>query len=316
MKHVYVISFHKNFEQLKRLVAALEFENTFFVIHVCKSYAGFEDIRKYFAGRDNITFCKRVRGVWGTYYVGRAQFNAILEAVNTFGPFDFLTTLSGQDYPIKSNLHIQSFLSANIGKEFMETQPIPPPLNKEGKYLHPINHFWTDRNLSNRYEFYYQKIYGHHYIRIPGELAPENSLKDKLGNLVKGLMGKIIPRRKFLKDHSPFLGPNWFSISYDVARYMEKQYARNNAFHNYMKKVYSASEMMFATILLNSPFKNRVVNDTLREIIWNEGAPNPIYLTKEHYQRLAAQGPSKLFARKFDLNVDSTILDLLDEFRK
>jgi hypothetical protein len=64
---------------------------------------------------------------------------------------------------------------------------------------------------------------------------------------------------------------------------------------------------------LNSIFEDKVVNDHLRYIDWNKrgAARPPAILLKRDFGKLA--NTHKLFARKFDTNVDSEILDMIDK---
>jgi hypothetical protein len=63
--------------------------------------------------------------------------------------------------------------------------------------------------------------------------------------------------------------------------------------------------------LLNSHLKNSIVNDHLRYIRFVRGAPNPDTLTIADKEVLINSG--KFYARKFNAEQDSAILDYLDE---
>jgi hypothetical protein len=70
-------------------------------------------------------------------------------------------------------------------------------------------------------------------------------------------------------------------------------------------------EIFFQTIILNSSFARRAVNDNLRYIEWKDpDAGSPAILRKSDFQKLASS--SKLFARKFDMTVDTEVLDFID----
>jgi hypothetical protein len=62
---------------------------------------------------------------------------------------------------------------------------------------------------------------------------------------------------------------------------------------------------------MNSPLKHVVVNDNLRYIDWSKkGVPHPALLTIDDADNLL--NSSKLFARKFDIELDEAVLDLID----
>jgi hypothetical protein len=86
----------------------------------------------------------------------------------------------------------------------------------------------------------------------------------------------------------------------------------NPAFVNFFKYVDIPDEMFFQTIILNSPFKESVINDNLVYIDWEN--PNPSYprtFVKTDFEILVSS--SKLFARKFDVSRDADILDMIDQ---
>jgi hypothetical protein len=70
-------------------------------------------------------------------------------------------------------------------------------------------------------------------------------------------------------------------------------------------------EIFYQTILLNSPLQQTVVNDEVHYIAWPElSGPHPDILGVPDFDRFMAT--DKLFARKFDATVDSTVLDRID----
>ena len=73
------------------------------------------------------------------------------------------------------------------------------------------------------------------------------------------------------------------------------------------------TNIFFQTLILNSPFKNTVVHNTLREIQWN-GGPNPKTYTLEDYQLICES--EALFARKFDSEVDNEIIKKVYQYIK
>lgn len=69
-------------------------------------------------------------------------------------------------------------------------------------------------------------------------------------------------------------------------------------------------EMVFQTVLMNGPFRDTVINDSRRLIVWPKaGAPHPRILTMRDRERLDVPGP--FIARKFDVAVDADVVRLL-----
>ena len=74
---------------------------------------------------------------------------------------------------------------------------------------------------------------------------------------------------------------------------------------------WAVDELIFQTILLNSEFKDSIVNDHLRYIKFLKGDSRPQTLTIKDADILVTSG--KFYARKFDPSKDTAILDYLDQ---
>ena len=90
-------------------------------------------------------------------------------------------------------------------------------------------------------------------------------------------------------------------------------YARENPrFVTFFEHVLHPDEIFFQTILMNSDLRHTVVNDHLRYVDWTASPGHPAILTAADFGALIDSG--KLLARKFDDDVDLTILDDLDDY--
>jgi Core-2/I-Branching enzyme len=118
-------------------------------------------------------------------------------------------------------------------------------------------------------------------------------------------------RRKVPGGLAPYGGEGWWSFSRPVAEYVRDFDAANPSFVRFFEHVLHPAELFFHTIVMNSPFAETVVPDHLRYIDWSED-PGPVILRTGDLERLQASG--KLFARKFDTDVDERVLDLIDEW--
>ena len=68
-------------------------------------------------------------------------------------------------------------------------------------------------------------------------------------------------------------------------------------------------EIALQTIVLNSPWRERVVNDSLKFIDYR--TPNYQLVSNEHFIKL--QASHALFARKFDITASKALLDRIDQ---
>jgi len=105
-------------------------------------------------------------------------------------------------------------------------------------------------------------------------------------------------------------GEAYWCLSRAAAEHVSLFVRRNPRFLRFFEHVFVPDELFFQTIVMNSELRDEVVNDTLHFVDWN-AEPGPAILTSRDLSRL--EGSEKLFARKFDLDVDPEVLDRLDE---
>ena len=99
-------------------------------------------------------------------------------------------------------------------------------------------------------------------------------------------------------------GGQWFSITHDAALYvLDSQKLINKIF----RWTISADEIFLQTVIFNSEFKDSIDNNTLRYIDWNRGSPYTF--REDDYDVLI--NSNCFFARKFDINTDERIINLI-----
>jgi hypothetical protein len=79
--------------------------------------------------------------------------------------------------------------------------------------------------------------------------------------------------------------------------------------HRFFKRVMIPDEIYLQTVLANSPLRERLVNEAVHHIEWIGGS-HPRTFVSGDFERLAGSGMP--FARKFDVDVDDEILDVID----
>lgn len=285
--HAYMIIAHNQFELLERLIAALDDERNDIYIHIDKKVKNFDFKHfKSIAKSSSVYFTKRINITWGDFSQVKAEMLLLESAVkneNPNKPYSYYHLISGVDLPIKSNNEIHSFFDESSGKEFIhfsQNEAADSSVNRI-KYYHL---FRKRRNL-----FY--KILAQAALCVQ-KLLGVNRLKDK--------------------DISVQKGCNWFSITGPLAHYIVDNMGK---YEKLFRLSYCADEVFIQTALLNSPFKDNLYmpncnNNHLacaRLIDWERG--NPYVFKKEDYSLIKAS-PAML-ARKFDLNTDSQIIDMV-----
>ena len=232
MKIAYFIQVHNDPNQLYQLIERLAFSNVCFYVHVDKK----ADIKTFLNALNgkNISFVKnRVNVHWGAYSQVQATINGLQEIIESGIDYDYITFLSGQDYPLKSNEKIVNFFSENPNKAFME--------------FYSIQNSWKEAiPRLKKYHFTNYPFWGSFQI-------------ERLINLL--LPTRTPPANLIFVGRS-----SWFTITNEHVKYILQYLNSNMAFVNYLKFTWGCDEFIFQTILYNSPFKDQMVNDNLRYV--------------------------------------------------
>lgn len=276
-RHAYMIMCHNNFELLKKLLLLLDDERNDIYLHIDKKAINF-DINSIPAivKRAQLTITERVKANWGGYSLIKVELMLLEQAVKKEHIYYHL--LSGVDLPLKTQDEIYKFFEENVGKEFIT---IDDSTETGGNFFDRIGqyHFFQD---------YIGRTEGYKSI------------------LLEFFESKLINIQKFLhinRKISPiYKDPNWFSITHDFAVFLlskEKEIKKKFGFG------LCADELFLQTIIMDSPFKDKIANDCLRYTDWERG--KPYTFTIEDYELLRSCG--KLFARKFDYDSEPEIVD-------
>lgn len=274
MKIAHLILAHKNPKQVAALIEALQHPAFHFYVHVDRK-TDITPFQLLLTGSNVYLLEKRAKIYWGEWGTIQATLNGF-EAILPNG-YDYINVISGQDFPIKSADLIYQYFCERRGTEFITCDPI-----KGGKW----------GNVASRIEDY-------HFInwRIPGKYS--------LGKLAT----KLFPKRKFPLKYEIVGRANWFALTTEAVTYALNFLQANPKVSSYFKYCWGADEFIFSTILYNSPLKNNI-QQNLIYVDWS-GADIG------HSRLLGAQDlvnlelSEKLFARKFDLENNPPMLDML-----
>ena len=118
----YLILVHKYPKQFKRLFMAIYHSANYYLVHVDKrSGVGLQtEIQDFLSGFSNASLLKSENTLWGGYSLIDAELRGIKELLKMGLKWEFFINLSAQDFPLKSQAHIQDFLNRNIGKNFIK----------------------------------------------------------------------------------------------------------------------------------------------------------------------------------------------------
>ena len=298
MRIAYIIIAHKLPDQLVRLVRKLNSDTAIFLIHIDKKTNAeiYQKMVSPLENYKNVYFIKRHVCNWGHFTLVNASLKGIQEILRLGMACDYVVLLSGQDYPIKSNSYIQEFLLASDGRSYLEYFSLPTDRWDDGEGGFDRLNYW-------HFNFYGQEFT---FLRKNGYL-------DHVPDQLWSTLAEIVPvSRSFPGSMDFFGGSAFWCLSRDCVEYIDSFVRQNIKFVKFFKYVKIPDEIFFQTILLNSPFQDLLVDDDLRYISWpSHPSRHPEILNKHDFERFI--NTENLFARKFDITVDTDVLDMIDK---
>ena len=289
MEKAYLIMAHKNPEQVFRLVSRLNDGSSEFFIHIDKKAAisQFQNLKQI---SNAVHFTERFDASWGGYGLIKPYLSALKTVRESSRKFDRILLLSGQDYPIKSNQNINAFFENSPYTNFINYFPIPNLTKWPGK----------DRGGLYRVDKYY---FGAKWYEL---------ICSKAINLLATYLPFL--RRKIPNGMKPYTGQTWWNLDRYALDYILDYVDRHPEYMDFHKHTFVADELFVQMIIGNSKDEkllHSIKNTEKRFTIWPKpNSAHPKLLVKSDIGAIVAS--DDLFARKFDENVDSEILDLID----
>jgi len=306
MQKNYLILAHKNPLQLSRMIERLDDGASKFFIHLDAK----TPIEPFAAclGGGHIRFIEpRERCVWGDFSIVRATIHLMEAASKEQGVF---ILMSGQDYPIQSQGYINAFLESNKGFDFIE--------------IEPLEEKWKPKMVKDKLEHYHilhSEERGHSNCYAP---FAHCSVFQKLRTITHLLKGRL-SRKNFRllcslpKRVAPFerqyAGSQFWAFSertfYAVLNYIREHKV---ALEGYYKYTSSPDEIYFHSVLMDLVAKDSTIKlkDPITYV--NYFRKNNVFITEDFEKLSSAKG--KLFARKFDTDIDIEILNKLDSYQE
>ncbi|HEU4472148.1 MAG TPA: beta-1,6-N-acetylglucosaminyltransferase [Flavisolibacter sp.] len=288
MKKAYLILAHKGPEQVHRLIEKLDDGTSFFYVHIDTK----SDIRQFESLNlfsDKLQFVPRAKADWGSLGIVEAMLNGLRAIRQADRGAEHFILLSGQDYPIKSNSHIDRFLSENKKKIFLEYFSLPDPAKwKPNGGLYRVNKYYMGLDFRQRYTA-------------------------KAVNLAARFLPFL--RRKVYNSMKPYAGSMWWILDKEALNYILDFVDGHPGYWAFHRFTFAPDEVFFHTILLNAAkgaLSSEIINNDRRFIRWKDmSASHPELIGRHYFEELKAT--EALFARKFDQAVDPDILDLIDD---
>ena len=286
----YIILAHKNPEQLTRLIDALDDKQSVFFVHLDKraDVALFARLNSY---GDKVVMVRQVATGWASFGLVEATLEGMKAVAAYPRHFDFVSLISGQHYPIKSNDHINEFLHRSRHRVFLEYSSLPDYQR------------WKIRGGLYRIDKYFLGF--RRYERLAAKTL--NFLSSHIS-----FFG-----RKFPQTMKPYAGSQWWTIDLPALHYVLNFVNNNPAYAKYHRYTFAPDELFFHNILLNAGDATQqegITNDNLLYYHWPDvNSGHPDMLQHSHLGDILAS--PALFARKFDMEQDALVLDKIDESR-
>ena len=296
---VYFILSHSNVEFLERLVRTIRTQSpeSTVLVHHDRSKS---ELSASFLSNDErvIVVTPSIAGSWGSF----ALVDIVLLGIRTLREasiaFDYLTLLSGADYPIRPIRDFEAVLAAS-GDGMMRCEDVPDGIRDRYVYAW----YRLPRRLENGLTH-----------RIIGRLAFLNTRQQA----VRFQSGRVGCRIGIRSRAAPFgeelairKGSQWWSLSSRALDRIEEFVSRHAAYVAWFReRTLIPDEAFFHTIVLNAPDLH-LASDDGRFVRWTRpGSGSPDTLGPADIPELRAS--RKFFARKFDGAGDLTVLDVFD----
>ena len=304
MQKNYLILAHKNPNQLHRMVKALHDKTSHFYIHI-DAKSPISPFKECLQGLPVSFIDQREDCVWGDFSIVRATIN-LMEAAAKVLPKGYFILMSGQDYPITSQKEINTFLEQYNDSDFID-------------FL-PLEQKWKTKMVKDKLEHYHilhSKERGHSNCYAPFSHCSLFQKGRTLFHLLKGrlswqhfkLLCKLpIRSSPFRKQYA---GSQFWAFSektfYKVLTYIKEH---RSSLEDYYRYTSSPDEVYFHSILINLQQTDTQIKLKPQITYVNYFRENNVFLSEDLKTILSQK--EKLFARKFDTEIDREILNKLD----
>ena len=301
MRVCYFIQSHRDQEQILRLVETLRAGSADGVVvvqhHACEfaldwgRFARLPDVRQFIA---------RGRQVRSHY---SCQVQPLLDVIDWLDEerigYDWLVTLTAQDYPVKPVAELEALLERSDADGFLRWWDVlssDSPWSRRKARARYFHHYWRLPDRSERIL---------HRLRFLTSVLPLHLY------LVYGpWLGVRRLRTPFDDEFRCYGGWAWLSLRREAARYLNDFLRRRPDVEAHYRRTISPEESLVQTLLVNSR-RFRLVNDDLRFIDYaNADRGSPRVLVDTDFPMLA-DGPW-YFARKFDHVSSRGLVDRID----
>lgn len=321
MKHAYLIIANKNPKQLQKLIYMIDDYRNDIYLMIDKKSLGFP--KKFSSNFSNVFILDPINIYWGNYTQVQAEIN-LFEAAYENNKYDYFHLISGADLPLASQNEIHKFFDQHPNKEFIKyTETLDLSLIQ----IFVIKFRDAIRSILKKDKIDFlgkNKVRRILEVRVKRHFFKNNQKgRSKLYVSLERNLLLLLPQFR-LKRKNIDIASQWVSIDNDLVKLIVEN-------KELIKKIYSkgvlVDEIFIPTLINYHPkFKKKIYDSSpshynknklqgnLRYINWwdSEDGYSPYTWKKEDYDTLVnAKENGHLFARKFDENVDSEIIEMI-----
>ena len=289
MNHAFIFQVHNYPELLNRIINLLIAPNHYCFIHVDKKVNIIPF--KQMINNEHVVFLndnERIIVNHGGFSQIQCTIN-LLKKVNDFHiKFDYIHSLSGQDFPLVSPIYFDNFFEKNNGYSYMM-------FDSEEEHL-----LWTKPN--GKYEERYRKFY---FID-----SKPNPIFIKL---INGIQHFLYLRKPIKQIRA---GWSWFSWHISIANFVLQYLTENPQYLQRFKHTSCCDEIIFQTLLY--PYikeLNIIPNNCLRYIDWHPKREYtgklPLILNEKDFTSIA--NSHSLFCRKIEPKESQQLLCKIEQ---
>jgi len=278
MKIANIIIAHKNPDQLAMLVDQYNPELFHHFVHI-DVRCNLKEYTKVTSNPAVTLITDRQKLVYAGYGFVHVTLDALHRIRKSNEHFFYVNLMSGMDFPIRPTAEFYNFLKATY-----ETEP------KEFFEILDLS-VWPGAHRYERFHLIDWTIRGRYFI--------------------ERIINKFVAKRVFYGGKfKPYGRAAWFTASDHFIDYALKYLEEHPDYIRFLKTTWSPDEFIFNTLVMNSPFKDRIEH-YLRYIDWSEGKVTPKVFQSADLRVLLDSGC--FLARKFDQAIDQNILMLLEK---
>ncbi|MBD2007124.1 MULTISPECIES: beta-1,6-N-acetylglucosaminyltransferase [Cyanophyceae] len=305
MKIAYLIQTYKNPEQIYRLVHIIKKSSPNSFVLVSHNFAASNLNVELLENLPDVKVVSAIGGR-GNFALVQAYLEAIDWLLNNKIEFDWLINITGQDYPTQPLPEIENFLAETTYDGFFDYFNVLSEKctwgAKDGRDRYFYQYWWSGIEIAK-----WQRGLLKPLRLFINNIQPWFRIDFSYG-LIVGMRSLSTP---FNENFLCYGGSYFKTISRNCVQYIHEFCQQHPELIDYYKKTRLPDESFIQTILINSGLFNFYPRN-MRYIDWtNSRHGHPAILTIDYYPKLIRD--DIYFARKFEIDRDSRILDRLDE---